>query len=111
MFLINNQLWLSFYHKKVEFKNLFSCLGTTFTVPIEQEVTRIDKNGEKITKNISYKLKFNDSTRSMANSWSNFVDNLSEGLHTIKCKYGHNDKKCETCGISYGVCNCLIHKL
>ena len=30
----------------------------TFTVPIEKEVTRIDKNGKEITKNISYILQF-----------------------------------------------------
>ena len=41
-----------------EFKKQFTCLGEntekyiTFTVPIEKEVTRIDKNGEEITKNI-----------------------------------------------------------
>ena len=33
----------------------------------------------------------------MANS-SNLVNNLSEGIHKIKCKFEHNDKKCETCG-------------
>ena len=26
----------------------------TFTVPIEKEVTRIDKNGEEIAKNLKY---------------------------------------------------------
>ena len=42
-----------------EFKKQFICLGENtekyiiFTVPIEKEVTRIDKNGEEITKNIS----------------------------------------------------------
>ena len=41
-----------------EFKKQFTCLGEktekyiTFTVPIEKEVTRIDKNGAEITKNI-----------------------------------------------------------
>ena len=41
-----------------EFKKQFTCLGEntekyiTFTVPIEKEVTRIDKNGEEITKNL-----------------------------------------------------------
>ena len=35
----------------------------TFTVPIEQEITRIDKNGEEITKNMSYMLQFNYSAR------------------------------------------------
>ena len=39
-----------------EFKKQFTCLGEntkiyiTFTVPIEKEVTRIDKNAEEITK-------------------------------------------------------------
>ena len=43
-----------------EFKKQFTCLGENtekykaFTFPIEKEVTKIDKNGEEITKNISY---------------------------------------------------------
>ena len=57
---------------------------------IEKEVTRIDKNGEKITKNISCILWFIDSARFMASSLSNFVYNLSEEIHRIKCKYGHH---------------------
>ena len=84
-----------------EFKKQFTCLGKntekyiTFAVPIENEVTSIDKNGEVITKNISYILQFLDSTRSMASSSSNLFYNLSEGLHRIKCKLEH-DKKCQT---------------
>ena len=45
-----------------DFKKQFTCLGentekyVTFKVPIEKEVTRIDKNGEKITKNVSHIL-------------------------------------------------------
>ena len=35
----------------------------TFTVPIEKEVTRIDKSGKEITKNISYILQFFGSTK------------------------------------------------
>ena len=65
-------------------------------VPIEKEVMRVDKNGEKNNK--SYTLQFIDSTRSMASSLSNLVNNFSEGIRRIKCKFGH-DKKCETCGI------------
>ena len=77
------------------------CLGEktekniTFTVPIQKEVTRIDKNGEEITKNISYILQFIDIARFMASSLSNVANNLSEGIHRIKCKFGHDDKKCE----------------
>ena len=45
-----------------EFEKQLACLGeitennTTFAVPIKEEVTRIDKNEEEITKNISYRL-------------------------------------------------------
>ena len=52
-----------------EFTKKFTCLGENtekyiiFTVPIQKEVTRIDKNGEEITKNIFYILQFIDSTR------------------------------------------------
>ena len=35
----------------------------------------------------------------MADSLSNIVNNLSEGINRIKCKFGHNDEKCEICGI------------
>ena len=75
-----------------EFKKQFTCLGEntekyiTFTVPIEKEVTRTDKNGEEITKNISYILQFIDSARFMASSLSNLANNLSEEIHRIKCK-------------------------
>ena len=36
---------------------------------------------------------------------SNLVNNLSEGIHKIKCKYGHDDKKCGTYGIKYMHCD------
>ena len=49
----------------------------TFSVPTEKEVMRIDKNGEEITKAISYRLQFIDSAGLMAFiSLSNLVDNL-----------------------------------
>ena len=51
---------------------------TIFTVPIEKEVTRIDKNGEEITKNIYYILEFIVSARFMASLLSNFVNNVCE---------------------------------
>ena len=47
----------------------------------------------------------------MTTSLSNLVNNLSEGIHKIKWKYKHNDKKCETCRIMYEVCNCFQHEL
>ena len=44
----------------------------------------------------------------MASSLSSLVNNLSEGIHRIKCKYRHHDKKCETCGIKYEYCYCFL---
>ena len=90
-----------------KFKKQFTSLGEntekyiTLTVPIDKEVTRIDKNGEEITKTISYILQFIASTRFMARSLSSLVNNLSEGIYRIKCKFEHYDNKCETCRIKY----------
>ena len=43
----------------------------------------------------------------MATSLSSLV-NLSEGIHRIKCKYGYDDKKIETCGIKLKYCNFFL---
>ena len=55
-----------------------------FSVLVEKQVRTINKNGEKITKNISYMLQFIDSARFMANPLSNLVSNPSEGVHRTK---------------------------
>ena len=44
----------------------------------------------------------------MENSLSNLINNLSKGVHRIKCKFGHDDKTCETCGIKYKYCDCFL---
>ena len=80
----------------------------TFTFPIDKEVKRIDKNGEEIAKNLFYILQFIDSAKFKASSLSNLVNNLSEGLHIIKCKLGHGDKKNEKCGIKWKYCDCFL---
>ena len=74
-----------------EFEGEFECLGEntekyiTFSVTIQKEITKTDKDGnDKITK-MSYKIKFIDSFRFMSSSLSNLVDNLSEGLHNDRC--------------------------
>ena len=59
-----------------------------------QESIKIEK---RLQKNISYVLPFIDSTRFMTSSLSNLVNNLFEGVHRIKYKHGHDDKKYETC--------------
>ena len=52
---------------------------------------------KRLQKNISYMLQFIHSARFMASSLSNLVNKFYEEIHIIKCKYRHNDKKCETC--------------
>ena len=76
---------LSYFQRKIwKWILEFTCLGQntekyiTFTIPIEKEVTIIDKNREEITKNIFYILQFIDSARFMVSSLSNLVNNLSE---------------------------------
>ena len=97
-----------------EFKKQFTCLGEnaekyiTFTVSIKTEVRRIDKIEEKITKSISYILQFIDSARFMSISLSNFVNILPESVHRTKCKFTHDDKKCQVCGNKYNYCNCFF---
>ena len=56
------------------------------------------KNGKKAPKAVSSRLQFIDNVRFMASSLPNLVNNLPEGIYKIKCKYGHDDQKCETYG-------------
>ena len=65
----------------------------TISVPIEKEVMRIDKYGDKFIKTIPYSLQFINSARFMASSLSNLANNLAEGIHKIKCI------NCNTCCI------------
>ena len=74
-----------------EFEGELECLVENtekyiaFSVPIKKETTEKGKNGsDKITK-ISCKIKFIDSCRFISTSLSNFVSNLSEGLHNDRC--------------------------
>ena len=54
---------------------------------------------EKKLQKICYILQFLDIAKFMAISSSNLVNNSFEGIDRIKCKYRHDDKKCETCGM------------
>ena len=64
-----------------KFEEQFTCLGekaekyTTFSVPIEKEVTRVDKGGNEIKKTLFYRLQFNDRGRFVAISLSSLVKN------------------------------------
>ena len=44
----------------------------------------------------------------MVSLLSNLVNTLAEGIYKIKCKYGYNDQKCETYGITYKDCDCFL---
>ena len=61
-------------------------------VPIEKEVMKIDKDGKENVVTISYKPKFINSARFVAGSLSNRVNNFSEGIRRVKCKYGNGIK-------------------
>ena len=65
-----------------------------------EEFKWIGRKGEEITKIISYKSHFTDSARFMAN--------FAEGIHKIKRKYRHGDKKYEACGIKCKDCQCCL---
>ena len=42
----------------------------------------------------------------MVSLLSNLLINLAEGNYRIESKYGHDDKKCQMCGIKYKDCEC-----
>ena len=79
-----------------------------FFGPVERKVATIDKNQEENTNNLFCILPFTDSARFVASSLSNLVNNLSEGIHRIKCKYRHDNKICGTCGIKNKYCVCFL---
>ena len=74
-----------------QFKGKFKCLEEntekykSFSVPIENQIKKIYKDGNRILQ-LSYKKKIINRAGFMASSLSNFVDNLAEGICKIKCK-------------------------
>ena len=72
-----------------------------FPVSISNWVKRSDKYWEETTKNIFYKLQFINSREFIRSLLSDLVDNFAVGVHKIKYKYGHDNKKWKTCGIRY----------
>ena len=53
-------------------------------------------------------MQFTESSRLMASSLPNLINNLAETIHKIKCKYGQNDKKCDAFRIKYKDCGCFL---
>ena len=72
----------------------------------KKEVTRIDKNGEEITKSLSYSLL---RARSM---WQAHYQILSiifvKKFIKLNEKYAHDDRKCETCWITFEKFDCFL---
>ena len=44
----------------------------------------------------------------MASLLSNLVNDLAEGIHRIKCKYEHDNKKCKACRVKYKDYECFL---
>ena len=97
------RIWKTLYLLRKKYWKIYN-----LSVPIEKEIRIIDKTGKKIAKTISYRLKFIDSTRVMVSSVSSLVNKLAEGIHKIKCKYGHHDIKCQTCWVKYKDCDYFL---
>ena len=86
-----------------QFKGHFTCLREnsenyiTFTVPIEKAVWRLDKIEKKL-QNIYFTyyslLVAQGLWFPCSSALSNLVNNIFEGIHTVKCKFKQNDKKC-----------------
>ena len=51
---------------------------------------------KKSQKAISSRLQFIDSAEFSESSLSNLGNNFGAGIHKIKCKIEHDDKKCKT---------------
>ena len=69
---LNYDYWFIMKELAKEIEGYLNCLrenteqNKTFLVPITKEVKKIHKNGEKITKTMSFKLQFIDSARFIA---------------------------------------------
>ena len=94
--IFHNGWVYDYYFSKKELANesegQFQCLGENkenyeiFSIPIENEVTKTDKDGNGSDVTISYKRKLTDSARLMVNSLSNLAHNFAEEIHKVKWK-------------------------
>ena len=72
--------------EKFEYSGRNTKMCKNFFVPVEKEVRKIDKDGNVNVVTISYKIKFIESTRFMATSLSNLVDNLHKEFKNLNVK-------------------------
>ena len=91
------------------FEKQFTCLGEN--TEKKHNCYSSKKKSQELKKwRRNYKKIFINGARFMASISSNLINNLSEseGVHIIKCKFGYNDKRCETCGNKFKYCNCFL---
>ena len=97
-----------------EFERQFECLGKnkdkyrTFSVQLNKEITKMDKDGSESVVNISCKIKFIDSARFMASSLSTLVDDCAGRTYKIKYKDCHCFLKYESVKDSLMKYKCLF---
>ena len=113
------KLWLKELAKKSD-RQFYSLVENTekyknFSISVIKQVKEINKKKGEITKTMSYQLQSQGytycrlhSARFVASSLPNLVDNLTEGIHKIESKCGHDKKGCKFCGIKYKDCECCL---
>ena len=77
--------------------------------PIDREVKRLDKNRAETTKTLSHGLKFIESASYVASTLLNLANGPAGGIHKTKCKYRHDHKKCETCGVKLTIASATLN--
>ena len=55
------------------------------------------------------KLLTKEHQESYDNAKSNFFNNLSEGIHRIKCKFGHDDENVKLVELNISIANVLLN--
>ena len=58
---------------------------------------------------MSYILQFIDGARFMASSLSNLVNNFSEGIHRIKCKFGDEEKNVKLVELNISIATVFLN--
>ena len=58
---------------------------------------------------MSYTLQFIDGARFMASSLSNLVNNFSEGIHRIKCKFGDEEKNVKLVELNISIATVFLN--
>ena len=75
-----------------DFEGKFEYIGENtgkykpFSISIEKEVSKTYNYGNESVVTVPYKIKCISSARYMTTSLSNLADNITEGIHKIKCK-------------------------